>query len=537
MKSPSASLAVFVAVAVGLTGCSKPPDTVPVPKPKTSTPAPAAVPVASDVESGVVWETGNVDAAFAKAKASNKPVFLYWGAVWCPPCNQVKATVFNRQDFIERARLFVPVYIDGDAPSAQHLGDRFKVSGYPTMILFKPDGEEITRLPGEVDADQYIRVLAMGMSGARPVKETLAAALGADAAGLSPDDWRMLAYYSWDTDEHRLLADDKLASSLNRLAQACPSDQAATATRLRLRALVAAANAKNARPHEDKAQVDATMAVLTTAQRARENFDLLVYYADNVTGFITVAGSSERARLTKAWTAALDRLAGDASVSTGDRLAALQAEVALARLDTPKAALPETLLTRVRSDVSRADQETKDPYARQAVISGAADLLATAGLMQESDALLTAELTRSHSPYYYMSGLADNASKRGDKRASLDWYEKAYAASDGPATRLQWGARYVAALIEFAPTDSERIEHAARSVIGELDADPDTFYARNGRALTRMGNKLAAWNKDRRHDASLARIRGQMAGVCSKLPAIDPALATCQGVFNAGGRA
>ncbi len=174
-------IAAMAAALAALAACSKAPDPIAAPKPKTESVA------ASDTRpspseglhqvGGIAWQKGDVDAAFAAAEAQNKPVFLYWGAVWCPPCNQVKATIFNRQDFIERSRFFVPVYIDGDSASAQKLGDRFKVSGYPTMILFKPDGSEITRLPGEVEADQYMRVLAMGMNGARPVKETLAAAL------------------------------------------------------------------------------------------------------------------------------------------------------------------------------------------------------------------------------------------------------------------------------------------------------------------------------------------------------------------------
>src|SRR5439155_864493 len=101
--------------------------------------------------------------------------------------------------------------------------------------------------------------------------------------------------------------------------------------------------------------------------------------------------------------------------------------------------------------------------------------------------------------------------------AALDWYAQSYASARGPATRLQWGVRYVNALVELAPQDAARIEHAAGSVIGELDPVPDTFYDRNLRALERMGRKLGDWSKDPVQRAALGRIRGQMDGVCAKL--------------------
>jgi len=521
------TIASVIALSLLAAACSKAPEPAP-PAAKSASAAPAQAAAAAD--HGIAWQTGDVDAVFATAKADGKPVFLYWGAKWCPPCNQVKATIFNRRDFIERSRHFEPVYVDGDTPSAQKLASRFHVSGYPTMILFTADGKEITRLPGEVDADQYMQVLAIGMNGARPIKDTLASALAPDDAArsrLTADDWRMLSFYPWDIDDAQLVAKNDVAATLLRLAGACPAGQPDSATRLALKAVVAAATAKDAKPHDDAATVALLRRVLADPAVARANFDVLTNNAGDMAGYVTGARSPARTQLVADWNVALDRLVADATLSTVDRLTALTAQIELARLTNDKATLPEALQQNVREQVARADRETTDPYARQAVISTAADVLAQAGLMAESDALLTAELARSQSPYYYMLGLAANAKKRGDKAAALDWQEKAYAAADGPATRLQWGASYVSALIELAPQDRRRIEAAASNVIGELDAKPDTFFGRNQKSLERMGRKLAAWNKGNVHGDSLRRIHAQMAGVCAKLPVADPARAMC----------
>jgi thiol-disulfide isomerase/thioredoxin len=538
---PRAAKLGLLAALASVAACSQQPDP---PKP-APTPAQALDTAASAMTgraqpaghdgADIAWRKGDVDAAFAAARAEHMPVFLYWGATWCPPCNQVKATIFNRQDFVERARFFVPVYLDGDTPSGQKLGARFNVSGYPTMILFTSEGREIIRLPGEVDADQYMRVLALGMNAsARPVKDTLAVALsGRRAARLTPDDWRMLAYYSWVVDDEQLVPKHELASTLRRLAQNCPADQPDSKTRLWLKALSTAATAKSAKPRPDAAAVARVESVLADPRVARENFDTLTEYAEEITAFVTVPASPARAKLVAAWSAVLDRLASDATLSTTDQLTALTAEVQLARRDAGNRALPAALLAKVHDQVAHADRVTTDPYARQAVISQAADALTEAGLLDESDALLKAELRRSHSPYYFMVDLALNAKKRGDKAAALDWYARSYAAAEGPATRLQWGVRYVSALTELAPHDAARVEVAAKSVVAELEPTPDTFYERNLRGLERMGAKLAAWGKDPAQAAAVARIRAQLSLVCEKLPAKDPARAKCRGALRA----
>ena len=115
----------LIASAVLLVACSKAPETPAAPPtPVAAAPVDAGkAKAAGHDEAGIAWKNATndaeVDAAFALAKSESKPVFVYWGAKWCPPCNQVKATLFNRQDFIERSRAFVPVYVDGDSPGAQ----------------------------------------------------------------------------------------------------------------------------------------------------------------------------------------------------------------------------------------------------------------------------------------------------------------------------------------------------------------------------------------------------------------------------------
>ncbi len=494
-----------------------------------------AVPVVQPVPTTIAWvkPTGaNIEPIFAQAKAANKPVFLYWGAVWCPPCNQIKATVFKRQDFIERSQLFVPVYLDGDTPGAQKLGAQFKVRGYPTMILFKPDGTELTRLPGEMDATRYMEVLGLGLAAGSSVKQSLASALG--GAPLTPAAWRLLAYYSWDQDQAQLVAPRELAATLHKLAQACPADQREATTRLTLKAIVASALEQTALP-DSTAALARLRQILGDTRQARESFDVLVNYAPEMVATLSKTGSAERSALRLQWSAVLDRFASDTSLSSADRLSAVSSKVALAKLELPKGTQPTldaTLLAQVREAVATADKSTSNTYERQAVIPNAADLLSEAGLLDESDALLKTELPKAVSPYYHMLVLASNAKTRGDKLGSLDWAEQAWNAAKGPATRLQWGTGYVNRLIEMSPHDAARIEKAATGVIAELDAVPETFYERNRRGLEKMGQRLQTWNAKNQHAAVLKKLTRQLGAICARLPATDEARVACTGVFK-----
>jgi len=548
MRSTPAALSIPLAAALLLTACSRPAESPTVEAAASAavtaavTPAVAAAVAAGSAheDAGVAWRKpkaeAEADAVFAEARSQGKPVFVYWGAEWCPPCSQVKATVFVRPEFIEKSRGFLAVYLDGDLPGAQKLGERFKVRGYPTMILFRPDGSELTRLPGEVDAQKYLQVLALGLGAARPVKEVFAQARSAPAK-LSAEDWRLLAYYSWDTDEQQLLPKAQLAATLQRLAQACPPDQAEAGTRLMLKALVAQAAAEPAPKRQAPAAArERVLAVLADDLLARENLDIVSNYARDLTAALTAPRTPEREELIATWAATLDRLTADTRLSQGDRLSALISRIDLAKLELGIAArqpapLSAVLKEHVQREAARMDREVTGDNERNAVITGAAYALAQAGLLDDSDRLLQSELKRSQTPYYAMLSLAANAKRRNDKPGALDWYERAYRESQGPATRVQWGVTYVTALLELSPEDGPRIDRAASSVLAELQGQEHGFYERNTAALERMSAKLLAWNKGPEQAAVLGRLRTQRDGLCAALPAGDPQRATCAGLL------
>ncbi len=522
---------LIFAVAL-LAGCTKAPEA-----PQTAAPAASATAKAAGIGWVYPQTVADVDRAFADAKAKNQPVFLFWTAEWCPPCNQVKSTIFTRPEFIEKSRSFVPVHVDADSASGQILGERFNVRGYPTMVLLSGSGQELTRLAGSVDAAKYLQLLERGLAGGKSARQALDDALA--ARSLSSSDWRMLAFYSWETDDGQLVAEKDAPATLLKLAALCPAEQRDSSSRLVLQALASIGQAENGQPKLDKADAIASVkSLLAQPELVHDNHDLLGYAADDIVGVLTAPKSRERAELITLWNTVLDKLSADATLTNTGRMYAMLGKVSLARLDNKNGVLPPILIDEVRAQAARVDRDTTDLDERQAVITTTGAVLARAGLLDESDALLTAELKRSHSPYYYMSQLASNSKRRGTpegKATAVDWSRRAYETSKGSATRLRWGNGYLQTLLELTPQDSAAIEKAAVQVLGELKSDGVALTGNNRVALERMNKRLVAWNKDGRHDDVLLRLHASIRETCSTTAASDRGW--CEGLFAPARRA
>ncbi len=518
MKSPMHGLSVSSLVLVALLAAQA--------LAATAVPATPAANGKAAGQPGIAWHQGDVAGAFAEARRVNKPVFLYWGAVWCPPCNQVKATIFNRQSFIQLTRQFIPVYLDGDTPDGQKTAEQYKVRGYPTMILFKPDGSEVTRLPGEVDYDRYLNILQRGLLATRPIKQLLGAAL--EGRKLTRDEWAMLADYAWETDQTQLVAEGQVAATLYRLAARIPSSEASAATRLSLRAMAIDSVAASPAAFDQARAREVLTQVLSLEASRRANFDVLVNYTESLAKAMTAGEAKIPLRLGELWSRGLRGLAADTSLSMNDRLNARLAELQLARRLESASPIRAELVKSAREMVEQADKATTDRYERQSVINTAAQVLAEAGLATDADEMLRAELKRSPAPYYFMLALAANAKRRGDAASAVTWYEKAFDSAEGPATRLQWGASYLGGLVDLLPKDEARLEAVAVRIAGDIEKTPNAFYERNRRTVARIVQHLQRWNRDKEHAAAMQRIGQRYRAVCASLPKADPQSVVCE---------
>ncbi len=98
------------------------------------------------------WET-DVEVALALAKKENKAVMLeFTGSDWCPPCMMMAKKVFSKKEFVDAAsKDFVLVHLDfpnGDPElkkKNQPLAEKYKIEGFPTVILLDSEGKEFER--------------------------------------------------------------------------------------------------------------------------------------------------------------------------------------------------------------------------------------------------------------------------------------------------------------------------------------------------------------------------------------------------------
>lgn len=500
-----------------------------------SPPAAAAPPGTAahrhDDAPGIDWFAGEVRDAFAAAKREHKPILLYWGAAWCPPCQQLKSTVFARTDFIARSRLFIPVYLDGDDAGAQKWGEQFRVSGYPTLVVLNADAQELMRIAGGMDLPAYASVLDTALADLEPAA-TLLTAAGAGQM-LDRGRCRRLAFNGWELDNNAdTVASATLARQLDAAAARCPASARVERARLQIFAANFATRAeaealKNQQPPSAalRPHLDAVSAILADERIAVEVADALQYLDQNYFRAVKAGGASAGTWLTR-FARVMDAAAADPDYAEADQLGAVGSK--LIAIKTINGSLPAGAVRAAQARVDAALAEVQIPYMRSGIINAALPIFDALGRNEQAYRIVRGELGRTATPYYYEADLAELAEGLGRKQEALNWYERSFSEARGPATRFQWGRRYAISLLRLQPDDAARIQGVTAQVLGELDGQ-DRIYRRARTSLEALDRALRKWNADSNgaHHEVIDSLRDRMQQICVKIPKAEPAHASC----------
>lgn len=98
------------------------------------------------------WST-DLEKALEQAKKEKKSVLVeFTGSDWCPPCIAMRKSVFSKKEFVEAAsKKFILVELDfpkGDEElkkKNEPYAEKFKIEGFPTVILLNSEGKEFNR--------------------------------------------------------------------------------------------------------------------------------------------------------------------------------------------------------------------------------------------------------------------------------------------------------------------------------------------------------------------------------------------------------
>ena len=119
------------------------------------------------IAAAAIWRVAAAESAWltdlpkaeAQAKAENKIVLMdFTGSDWCGACIQFKKAVLDSREFEKYAAKHV-VLVEVDFPSKKMLPDdqvransnlreKYKVFGFPTLVVLDRDGKEIGRQEG-----------------------------------------------------------------------------------------------------------------------------------------------------------------------------------------------------------------------------------------------------------------------------------------------------------------------------------------------------------------------------------------------------
>ncbi len=94
-------------------------------------------------------------AAQSEAKQTGKPMFLYFTADWCGPCQSMKRTTWANANVEQALRTYIPTRIDIDRDAS--LATQFQVTSVPFFVVLSDSGALLqSNAEGAMDGATFI---------------------------------------------------------------------------------------------------------------------------------------------------------------------------------------------------------------------------------------------------------------------------------------------------------------------------------------------------------------------------------------------
>ncbi len=107
------------------------------------------------------WQKFN-EVKYETSLKNNERMVVDFYADWCIPCKELDALTFSDPRVLEKMEKFTSYKVDMTktlSDETEALRTEFKIIGMPTVLIINAKGEEVERLTGFVNADEFLKIL------------------------------------------------------------------------------------------------------------------------------------------------------------------------------------------------------------------------------------------------------------------------------------------------------------------------------------------------------------------------------------------
>lgn len=118
--------------------------------------------------SKVDFKDVDLEMAIEMAKQNNLLIYCNFSTSWCGPCKTLFADVYCDQQVGDLMnKKFISLYIDAEAKEWIEVTKKFKIGGFPTMIILDATGKEKARMMGAMSKSKFLEELAKNLDDTR----------------------------------------------------------------------------------------------------------------------------------------------------------------------------------------------------------------------------------------------------------------------------------------------------------------------------------------------------------------------------------